>query len=143
MLKSIMRPNRPFLVGLVCWILIIGGTAGGYKAMRLLGSDQFPEMMRIFPYPSVVAEIILFGTLAAMVVCGICMYEGQGWARYVYAALMIPGLLQGFLDAPATKTPDLSRHIWEGVLALYIVSLVLLFLPLTRRFFHPPMYVDE
>lgn len=138
-----MRPNRPFLVGLVCWILIIGGMAGGYKAMRLLGSDGLKAAMQLFPYPAAAAETILFGSFAVMIVCGICIYEGRGWARYVYALLIIPGLVQGFLNAPATKTPDLSRHICEGALLLYVVSLVLLFLPLTRRFFHPPLYVDE
>jgi len=160
-----MGPDRPFLVGLVCWSLILAGMRGIYNTMKIMNTDGFRQSLSIFPYSATVAETIVFGTLAVMVVCGICMYERQGWARWIYLLTMPVYFVQRYLTiiAPPPVSPvqpqDLGdaaqpllqappSHTKEelmlaGLFALYAISIWILFSPLGRRFFHPPMYVDE
>ena len=138
-----MRPPRPFLVGLVCWILIAGGMYSLYKAMKQLGSPDLTARLAEFPYPAPVAEAILFGTLAIFVVGGICIYEGQGWARYFYIPTAAVYLGQGYFGTFHALKPDLAMKIWIVELVLVVTSVVFLFLPKARRFFNPPRYIDE
>lgn len=162
-----MGSDRPFLVGLICWTLILAGMRGIYNTMKLLGTDEFRQSMSIFPYSATVAETIVFGTLVVMVACGICMYERQGWARWIYLLAMPVFFVQRFLaiTAPLTLPADqaepqdplaaIQAHLQappnqtkeELMLAafflLYAISLWILFSLSARRFFHPPMYVDE
>jgi hypothetical protein len=138
-----MYPPRPFLVGLVCWVVIISGASGLYLTMKQLGGKTFTSQLAIYPYPPLVAGIILFGTMVLPVICAICMYEGQGWARYVYLALTVPFFVQGHLAIPLAKDPDWAQQIWIGELVLVVLSAVILFLPKARRFFRPPVYLDE
>jgi hypothetical protein len=138
-----MRPTRPFLVGLVCWALIAGGMFDLYKTMKQLGSPALTTRLAGFPYPASVAETILFGTLAIFIISGICIYEGQGWARYVYLVAMVPFLAQSYLATFHATYPDWALKIWMGELVLVVASVVFLFLPRARRFFHPPLYIDD
>ena len=137
-----MRPHRPLLVGLVCWILIIGGSLGIFRTMKQLGSPALATKLAMYPYPASVAETILFGTLALFVISGICIYEGQGWARFVYLAVLVPFFVQGYLTASQAAS-GLAMKIWMGELVLAAVSIVFLFLPQANRFFNPPLYIDD
>jgi hypothetical protein len=162
-----MGSDRPFWVGLVCWTLIIAGMRGVYNTMKVLGTDEFRKSMSLFPYSATVAETIVFATLVVMVVGGICMYERQGWARWVYLLAMPVYFVQRFLAiiAPMTLPADqgepqdpltaIQSHLaappsqtkeelmLAALFVLYAISLWLLFSLSARRFFHPPMYVDE
>jgi hypothetical protein len=161
-----MGNDRPKWLGLVCWVLIISGTYGLYTTMKVLGTKDFLDSLSIFPYPAGVAEAILLGTLVIMIVSGICMYERQGWARWFYVLVLPVFLFQRFLaiTAPppmpvgngdaqdplyqqAHLQPLPSHTKEELILALfatcYLGSLWILFMLRTRRYFHPPMYVDE
>jgi len=162
-----MESERPFLVGLVCWALIIAGMRGVYSTMKVLGTDAFRQSLSVLPYPVTVAQTILFVALVAMVVSGICMYERQGWARWIYLVALPPFFLQRFLIITTLQTlPDdqaepqdplaaIQAHlqtppnqtkeelILAALVVLYLISLWILFTLTSRRFFHPPMYVDE
>jgi len=138
-----MRPHRPFLVGLVCWLLIIGGSLGIFRTMKQLGSPTLATKLAMYPYPASVAETILFGTLALFVICGICIYEGQGWARYVYIAVLIPFFVQDYFGIDHAVNPSTAMKIWLAKLVVCAVSVVFLFLPQAKRFFKPPLYIDE
>ena len=142
-----MRPHRPFLVGLVCWILILSGAYVGYKQMLQISSAGFQAALEIYPYPAAIAETILFGSLALAVICGILIYEGQAWARYVYLPGAIPFLVQRYLwtDSLPVTTPHHNLHwlIYGAEVAFYLFSAVVFFLPAARRYFHPPLYLDE
>ena len=138
-----MRPHRPFLVGLVCWVLIISGSVGVFLTMKQLGTPAFTASFAVYPYSPTMAETILFGSLALFVICGICMYEGQSWARHVYLATLFPFLVQGRLWIPHAQAPGLAGNLWWGELVFAILSLIILFLPQARRYFHPPLYIDE
>jgi hypothetical protein len=135
-----MRPPRPHLLGLVCWVLILANTRGIYTTMKQMGNPVFTSMWHIYPYPAWVAVTILFGTMAICVISAICMYEGQGWARFIYLAVMVPYFVQ---NALAVSIAHESLQILAGKLLLFVASIVILFLPNVRRFFHPPVYVDE
>ena len=99
-----------------------------------------------------------------MIVCGICMYERQGWARWPYVFIMPAYLFQRFLaftappavagadaqDAISLQTqvqaaPVQTREeILITVFAiLYVASLFVLFHLRFGGTFHPPLYVDE
>jgi hypothetical protein len=161
-----MGDDRPLWLGFVCWVLIISGTYGLYTTMKVLGTKAFVDSMSNFPYPAGLAEGIVFVTLVGMIVSGICMYERQGWARWIYILVMPVFFFQRFLavTAPpplATDQSDaqdplyLQTHLREapahtkeqlilaGLVVLYLLSLWVLFAFRTRRYFHPPMYVDE
>jgi hypothetical protein len=135
--------------------------------MKALGTDEFRQSMSIFPYSATVAETIVFGTLVVMVVGGICMYERQGWARWVYLLVMPVFFIQRFLAITAPQTlpadqaapqdplaavqvhmqvpPSQTKEelILAALVVFYVISIWLLFTLSSRRFFHPPMYVDE
>jgi hypothetical protein len=151
-----MRPDRPFLVGLVCWALIIAGSLGVFANMRAMTGSGFIDFLHSFPYPPVVAGTILFGSFVTWTVCGICIYEGQGWARFVYPAVSILYFAQQFLllshlknvnralnDPHVQSAINHMKYIEGAKIFLFLVSIGLLFLPLARRYFHPPTYVDE
>ena len=144
-----MGPQRPNLVGLICWILIIGGFYGLVQALKSSGSPTFAQSLGAFPYPAPVAIGILFSTRVLMIVTGICMYERQGWARYVYIVLMPIIFLNQYLGMGVAKTAEdahklmLHKAALGGAVLLFLISIVILFLPLTRRHYHPPQYVDE
>jgi hypothetical protein len=137
-----MEPERPFLVGLICWTLIIVNMYELYETMKQLGSPGLTGYLAQFPYPPALAETILFLTMAVLVVCGICMYERIGWPRYVYIAVMIPSLIQNYLAVSHLKNPALAMHLLEGKFVLYLASIVILFLPAAQYFFNPPKYLD-
>jgi hypothetical protein len=150
-----MGPARPRIVGFVCWVLIITGTYIVYFSMKALGSPAFFKGMEMYPYPASVAELILFGTAVGAVLCGILMYEAQGWARYPYILLMIPFLVQNYfnlsilahslnLEIPTqARKLWLMSHLWDLGVVFYLCSILILFLPRTRRYYKPPLYVDE
>jgi hypothetical protein len=152
-----MTVERPFLIGLVCWVLIICGSVTFYVMMKKIAEPDFITFLHSFPYPAAVAGTIVFGTLVGFVVTGICMYEAQGWARYVYIAVAIPFFVQQTLTASylksaaalakdpalAMKAASYNELLLEIKFVAFLISLVFLFLPQARRFFHPPMYVDE
>jgi hypothetical protein len=150
-----MGPSRPFLVGLVCWKLIIFGTYIIYSSMKELGNHAFIQSFQLYPYPAWLVEVILFGTAAISVICGIFMYEGQGWARYPYLLAILPNLGQSMLSltilehslnlqipAQAHKL-WVAQHLWDLDVLFCLFSAVVLFLPRARRYFNPPMYIDE
>jgi hypothetical protein len=138
-----MRPDRPHILGFVCWVLIIGNMADIYKTMKLMGSDLFPLSLEGFPYPPLYAEIILFGTMAVFIIVGILMYEGQGWARYIYIANMIPYVMHHYLSASHDKAGHFRMLILEAKIVFFLFSIVVVFLPQVRRYFCPPMFIDE
>ena len=138
-----MRPPRPFLVGLVCWLLIISGTLDGFRMMRQLGTPGFAAKLAMYPYPEPIAGTLLFGTLALFVISGIFIYEAHGWARYLYIASLLMYLVQGFLGIDYAKDPSLAWKIWLAEAVAAALSLVPLFLPQAQRYFHPPRYIDE
>jgi len=150
-----MGPLRPRWVGFVCWVLIIAGSYTVYSSMKQLNSAAFYQSMQMYPYPAWAGELILYGAAITAVVCGICMYEGQGWARYPYLIVMIPFLAQTYLDlgilahslhlqipAQARKL-WLAKHEWDLGVLFYLFSIFILFMRRTRRYYHPPLYVDE
>ncbi len=140
---------------------------GIYTTMKEMGSDAFRQSMAIFPYPPIVAEIVVFGTCVIIIICGIFMYEGQGWARWVYLPVMLPWFLQRFIAVVAPPAPAAPagpngepaslldhapvvaapHHKDEFILAclvlLYLLSIWVLFSRRARRYFNPPLYVDE
>lgn len=161
-----MGNDRPLWLGFVCWVLIITGTYGLYSTMKVFGTKAFLDSMSDFPYPAVAAQIVLFGTLVLMIASGICMYERQGWARWFYIFTMPVFFTQRFLQI--TPPPALPANAGDAqdplfvqihlqtapvstkeevLLALYVLlyglSLWVLFTFRARRYFHPPMYVDE
>jgi hypothetical protein len=151
-----MRPDRPFLVGLVCWVLILAGSFGVFSNMRAMTGNGFITLLHSFPYPPLVAGIILFGSFAGWTISGICIYEGQGWARFVYMAVSVVYFVQQFLLVSHLKSANQVLNDPHAQLAinhmeyldgakffLFLVSIVFLFLPKARRYFHPPTYVDE
>jgi hypothetical protein len=150
-----MGPARPRLVGFVCWVLIITGTYIVYSSMKQLGNPAIFQGMQMYPYPAWMGEVILYGTAAGAVICGILMYEAQGWARYPYILLMIPFLVQNYfnlsilehslhLDVPTqARKLWLMKRLWDLGVLFYLCSILILFLPRTRRYYKPPLYVDE
>jgi hypothetical protein len=138
-----MRPERPNLLGLVCWVLILGNLADIYLKMKKMGDPTFADSLAIYPYSPLIAEIIMFGTMAVSIISAICMYEGQGWARYIYFANMVPYFVQHYLAVSSAKNPQIEMYILDGKFALFAASAVILYLPKVRRYFHPPRYLDE
>ncbi len=159
-----MGNERPLWLGIVCWVLIITGTYGLYSMMKVLGTKAFLDSMDIFPYPAHAAIAIIFVTLVVMIVSGICMYERQGWARWFYIFMVPVYFSQRFfaMTAPPPLDNDAAQnefytpiyvqqandHTREGMILsllviLYLLSLWILFTNRARRYFHPPMYVDE
>jgi hypothetical protein len=150
-----MGPLRPRIVGFVCWVLIISGSYIVYSSMKQLNNAAFFQNMQMYPYPARVGEVILYGTAIVAVICGILMYEGHGWARYPYLIVMIPFLAQTYFDlgilahslnlhfpAQARKL-WLMKRLWDLGVLFYLCSILILFMRRTRRYFHPPLYVDE
>jgi len=138
-----MRPDRPNLLGFVCWVLIVYDMFDIYKTMKTMGDDSFPLSLQGFPYPPLYAEIILFGTMVIFIICGILMYEGQGWARYIYFANMIPYVMHHYLSAAHDKTAHFRMLALELKIVFFLCSIFIVFMPRVRRYFHPPTYVDE
>ncbi len=148
-----MDIQRPFWVGFVCWVLIILFSLALYYELKKMG-DALDTEMGIFPYSVVVAKTILFGTGVTFIISGICMYERQGWARFTYLAASIPYLFQRYIvhaniaEKFAKAPPAPGHHNWDNlafplIILFYLFSIFILFLPSSRRYFHPPMYVDE
>jgi len=137
-----MHYERPFLVGLVCWVLIIGNMHAIYTTMKGMGDPSFAASLHIYPYSASIAEFILFSTMAVPLVCGICLYEQQGWARFVYIAVMVPYFIQSFFTVTQPSVPISALYLWGGKFLLYVVSIVILFLPAARYYYTPPQYLD-
>ena len=137
-----MLRDRPHLVGLVCWVLILCNMYGIFTTMKQMGSPAFATSLEGYPYPPWAAEAILFLTLALPGVFAICMYERVGWARYPYIAVMILYFAHGYLTIHG-RGSAFAMHRLEGKFLLFALSIVILFLPAARRFFHPPTYIDE
>ena len=163
MIFSIMGPQRPNLVGLICWILIVGGFASLVSMMKSSGGLAAVPGQEL-PYPLWLGLALQYGPRALMVVAGICLYERQGWARYFYIAVMLVffvdrlvGLLQektrgvtpiapaqpGTAVAPVVSKLLLHEAELGVMVALFILSLVILFMRPAQRYYHPPEYVDE
>jgi hypothetical protein len=144
-----MGVERSHLVGLICWVLILGGLGGLALAMKAIGTPAFAGWLALYPFSPAVTATLAFGLRALLVATGICLYERQGWARYVYIALMPAFFIFQFLGlgqaTNATEAHKLVQHqeILEAGVVLWLASLVILFLPSTNRYYHPPMYVDE
>jgi hypothetical protein len=144
-----MGPERSHLVGLVCWVLILGGFGGLALAMKSSGTPEFTAWLALFPFSQPVTLTLIFVSRALIVATGICLYEGQGWARYVYILLrpaffyfQYLGLGQATNAAEAHKLVQHQQALEAGVV-LWLASLVILFLPSTNRHYNPPMYIDE
>ena len=141
-----MGPQRPNLVGLICWILILGGFGSVVSLLKSSGGIAAVPGQDL-PYPLWLELTLQYGPRALMVIAGICLYERQGWARYFYIVVMLVflgdrlvGLLQEKTRAVApilhsshgtTVTPVVSKlplHEAElGVMvALFLASLVIL-----------------
>jgi hypothetical protein len=148
-----MGPQRPNLVGLICWILILGGFAGLALALKATGSDSFAPAMEKYPYPPLVAEILQFVPRALLVITGILLYERQGWARYLFIAVVPLFLVHAHFTVAQMNTPAMSstaaqkyavyKYLLDLGAVLYLASVVYLFLRPIRRYYHPPQYIDE
>jgi hypothetical protein len=144
-----MGPQRPHLIGLICWVLIVGGFGGLVLALKSTGGPSFAQSMAMYPYPPAVAEALLFGLRLLMVGTGICLYEGQGWARYVFIGIMPVFFLNQYFGLgeahSAVEAQKLLLHkgLLAGEVVLYLIAIGILFLPAARRHYHPPQYVDE
>jgi hypothetical protein len=111
--------------------------------MKQMGDAGFATSLEGFPYPALDAEIILFATMVISILCGILLYEGQGWARYLYFANVIPYLGHDYLAATHVHHSPFPMLIVKAKVVFVIFSAVILFLPRVRRFFSPPLYIDE
>ncbi len=80
--------------------------------------------------------------MAISILCGILLYEGHGWARYLYFANMIPYLMHGYLAATHVHLPPFPMLIVQAKVVFVMLSAVILFLPRVRRNFSPPLYID-
>jgi hypothetical protein len=117
--------------------------------MKSSGTPEFTAWLALFPFSQPVTLTLIFVSRALIVATGICLYEGQGWARYVYILLMPAffyfqylGLGQATNAAEAHKLVQHQQALEAGVV-LWLASLVILFLPSTNRHYNPPMYIDE
>jgi hypothetical protein len=149
-----MPPERSNWIGLVCWGLIIDGMHGLYATMKVLGTDVFKHSMTQFPYPAAAAYAFVFGGYILMVFCGACMYERQGWARYLYLIGVLPLFAQRWMEhhfaqqellahPPKVPEPDWEKYLLILQVILYLVSIYILFMYRARRYYNPPLYVDE
>ena len=84
-----------------------------------------------------------------MVIAGICMYERQGWARYLFILIMPLFFVHQYFALALLKQPSDAQklQIYHGALVLgvglYVLSILILFLPRVRRYYKPPLYIDE
>ena len=80
---------------------------------------------------------------------GICLYERQGWARYVFLVLVPLFFLHQYFGLGHAATPAEAQKLMlhqmalGGGVVLYGMAIAILFMPAARRHYHPPLYVDE
>jgi len=108
-----MGVERSHLVGLICWVLILGGLGGLALAMKAIGTPAFAGWLALYPFSPAVTATLAFGLRALLVATGICLYERQGWARYVYIALMPAFFIFQFLGL-GQATNATRRTSWSS-----------------------------
>jgi len=142
-----MAPQRPNLVGLVCWVLIIGGFGGLVLGLKSSGGADFHKTLNFFPYPPPVAMGLMFGSRAVLVIIGILLYERHGWARYLFIAFVPVFLLHQFFALALDEEGSLKQLAHQAALAAgglgYLLGILILFLRPARRYYRPPRYIDE
>ncbi|MFH1440926.1 MAG: hypothetical protein ABIH18_02630 [Candidatus Omnitrophota bacterium] len=92
--------ERPKSITVIAWILIVAGTISVFTSLSSLNNLMVKEIMSKSPLPVSLQYAMMYIGLAIMVVSGIGMLKGQGWARLLYVVWGAIGFLVGLLTSP-------------------------------------------
>lgn len=111
--------TRPLSVTIVAWFLIVSGALSAIMTPMHLNDPMFRNMMAGSPLPFEVH--IAISAIAALVtlVCGVGVLKGKDWARLVYAAWAVVGLLIG-LFASLAPSLALLGLVMNGVILFFL-----------------------
>jgi len=125
--------DRPFILTLITWYLIITSSLALAWSFDLLNSHAMQERMHAGPLPYSFMVFRFFATMAIPLVTAIFMFEGAHWARVVYFAW---GCFSFSTDAILNDNP------WNLIIGLpiFIAISVVLFLPRLTLYFRLPQH---
>lgn len=123
--------NRPLSVTIICWFIMISNAISILPLMGVFGSEYnalTEEIMSQSPMPVVVQKGFAFTGIAISIICGFYMLQAHNWARMLFVAASVVGLIVGFINAP------LKSVLIPGVV-LFGVMTYFLYRPNTREYF--------
>lgn len=115
------KKKRPISITVIAWFLIVGS-----------GICFFTTTFRLHPGPFTyyVHQTRAYTALLINIVSGIGMLKGKNWARFLYAIL---GIILAVINLATLPIP--INAITLSGLAIFILIVILLFLPQANEYF--------
>ena len=111
--------KRPKSVSIISWLLIIASIISLVSTVASYGNPIAHELMAQSPIPIPLQYVMTFVGLTLMLVCGIMMLKAKNWARNLYVAWSVFGLIIGVITSPI-KAMMIPGAVFLGIVAFFL-----------------------
>ena len=120
--------ERPKSVTVIAWILIVTGVISVFTILSSLNNPMVKELMSKSPLPIPLQYAMMYLAFAMLVISGIGMLKGQGWAKLLYVIWGAIGSLISLITSPA------KAALIPGLL-FYAIVVFFLYRPASNKYF--------
>ena len=120
--------KRPTSITIIAWYLLVSAIFSVFASLSSLNNPMLKELMakNLLPIPLQYAMMII--GLVVIIVSGVGMLKGLGWARLLYVIWGVIGMLIGFATSP------IKAALIPG-LVFFAVVVFFLYRPASNRYF--------
>ena len=100
--------KRPLSITIIAWFLIVSSIISAFTFWSAFDSPMGQQMLAQSPFtPSVHKAFAVFSMLLNLLI-GVALLKRQNWARYVYVAFGLLGIVVGVVTSPIKSALLLS-----------------------------------
>ena len=120
--------KRPESVTVIAWLLIVSGVISAFTILSSLNNPMAKELMSKSSLSIPLQYAIMYIGLAILIICGIGMLKGKGWARLLYVTWGAIGFLTNLISFP------MKVGIIFGLI-FFVIIVFFLYRPASNQYF--------
>lgn len=120
--------SRPTSISVIAWILIVVGVLSLIANLITMSNPEVKEMMTRGPIPISLQYVLIYVGLSIIIISGIGFLKGLNWARLLYVAWGVIGIIINFVST------EFSMIKIPGVL-IFVIIVFFLYRPKANEFF--------
>lgn len=128
--------KRPLAVTIIGWFLIVTSLFTLFSTLSMSSNPMVEEMLAKSPLPASVHQAIGLASGVIALVCGYGILRGFNWARFLYLAAGVVGLLFNLVTVP------MITIIVMGIVMLAVIAFFL-FRPDASAWFNRSAATDQ
>lgn len=111
--------KRPLAVTIIGWFLILTSLFGLFSTLTMSSNPLVTEVLANSPLPASVHQAIGIASAVVALVCGYGILKGFNWARFLYLAAGVLGLVFNLATVPMISV------IVMGIVTLGVIAFFL------------------